>query len=71
MECYVTCFQVTACFFFGAKHATYNGDLPSENLILFVVSIYGRLYTLYMIADLLKLFGITNVSESVYEQKIS
>nr|CAI5825228.1 unnamed protein product [Callosobruchus analis] len=39
--------------------------------MLFLVAIYGRLYTLYMIADLLKLFGITSISESIYEQKIS
>ncbi|CAH1960215.1 unnamed protein product [Acanthoscelides obtectus] len=60
-------FLMTCCYFFGLSHGGYHITMPNEEITLFIVSFIGRLYTLYMIADLLRLFGLVNISESRYE----
>ncbi|KAG5865293.1 hypothetical protein JTB14_012363 [Gonioctena quinquepunctata] len=65
---YAESLLLTFCFFFGATHDKYTIEYTNEKIVLTIITIVGRLYTLYMIADLLKLFGLVGVSESKYEQ---
>nr|CAI5844122.1 unnamed protein product [Callosobruchus analis] len=58
---------MTCCHFFGVAHGGYVITVPNEEIVMFLVSLIGRLYTLYMIADLLRIFGLVSVSESRYE----
>nr|CAH7754442.1 unnamed protein product [Callosobruchus chinensis] len=62
---------ITCCYFFGVAHNTFKITIPNEEITLFLVSLLGRLYTLYMIADTLRIFGLVNVSESKYENIMS
>ncbi|XP_074028982.1 potassium/sodium hyperpolarization-activated cyclic nucleotide-gated channel 2-like [Leptinotarsa decemlineata] len=59
---------MTVCYFFGATFDKYKILEPEEEVVLTIVSIFGRLYTLYLLADILKIFGLVGVSESKYEQ---
>ncbi|KAJ8975760.1 hypothetical protein NQ317_004810 [Molorchus minor] len=54
----------------GMAHQ-YEVTMTNEQCCLILVMIFGRLYTLFLLADLLRLFGIASVSESNYEQQIS
>ncbi|KAJ8958430.1 hypothetical protein NQ318_002216 [Aromia moschata] len=67
---YLDCLMVASCYFFGASHDLYNVDLPNEQLCLSIVTLFGRLYTLFLLADLLRVFGIAQVAESNYEQEL-
>nr|CAH7760547.1 unnamed protein product [Callosobruchus chinensis] len=64
---YAYALLMTCCYFFGVSHGGYVITMPNEEITLFTVSLIGRLYTLYMIADLLRIFGLVSVSESRYE----
>ncbi|KAJ8958439.1 hypothetical protein NQ318_002225 [Aromia moschata] len=68
---YMECLLVIVCYFFGASHGLYNVNMPNEQLYLTIVTLFGRLYTLFLLADLLKNFGIAGVAESKYEQQLS
>ncbi|VEN39045.1 unnamed protein product [Callosobruchus maculatus] len=61
---------ITCCYFFGVA-STSKITVPNEEITLFLVSLLGRLYTLYVIADILRLSGLGNVSESRYENIMS
>ncbi|KAJ8975766.1 hypothetical protein NQ317_004816 [Molorchus minor] len=67
---YLEGMTVTLCTFFGIAHQ-YEVTLTNEQFCLTLVMIFGRLYTLFLLADLLRAFGIARVSESSYEQQIS
>nr|CAH7731064.1 unnamed protein product [Callosobruchus chinensis] len=62
---------MTTCYFFGVSHGGYHITMPNEEITLFFVSFLGRLYTLYVIADLLRIFGLVNVFDSKYEGVMS
>ncbi|KAJ8958431.1 hypothetical protein NQ318_002217 [Aromia moschata] len=70
MNKYLECFLVAVCYFFGASHGVYDVNLPNEQLCLSIVTLFGRLYTLFLLADLLRVFGIAQVAESNYEQQL-
>ncbi|KAG5885309.1 hypothetical protein JTB14_010082 [Gonioctena quinquepunctata] len=59
------------CFFFGITYDKYTILYTNEQITLTIITLVGRLYTLFMIADLLKMFGLVGVSESKYEQYLS
>nr|CAI5860000.1 unnamed protein product [Callosobruchus analis] len=63
--------SITCCYFFGVAHNAFNITMPNEEVTLFLVSLLGRLYTLYMIAETLRLFGLVNISEDKYENVIT
>ncbi|KAG5878255.1 hypothetical protein JTB14_025994 [Gonioctena quinquepunctata] len=63
LKLYAEALLLSFCFFFGVSHNKYIIRITSEEIILTVITIIGRLYTLYMIADLLKIFGLVGVSE--------
>ncbi|CAH1155081.1 unnamed protein product [Phaedon cochleariae] len=65
---YTECVLIVFCYFFGASHQRYVVRQPNEEITLTVITVFGRLYTLFVIADLLKMFGVVGVSESKYEQ---
>ncbi|KAJ8918970.1 hypothetical protein NQ315_016872 [Exocentrus adspersus] len=67
---YCESFLVAACYFFGISH-NYVGGLLCEHLVFVVISFFGRLYSLYLLADILYLFGIVGVSESWYERNLT
>ncbi|KAJ8975767.1 hypothetical protein NQ317_004817 [Molorchus minor] len=68
---YLECFLVVVCYFFGASHSKFDVNMPNEQLMLSAVALFGRLYTLFLIADLLRIFGIAKTSESNYMQQLS
>ncbi|KAG5885310.1 hypothetical protein JTB14_010083 [Gonioctena quinquepunctata] len=55
-------------FFFGITHDKFTIRLINEQITLTVITLIGRLYSLFMIADLLKIFGLVGVSEMKYEE---
>nr|CAI5854538.1 unnamed protein product [Callosobruchus analis] len=59
---------MTCCYFFGVSHGGYQITVPNEEIALLMASFLGRLYTLYMTADLLRLFGLVNLFECKYER---
>ncbi|KAG5870640.1 hypothetical protein JTB14_002099 [Gonioctena quinquepunctata] len=65
---YAESLLLTFCFFFGATHEKYTIQNTNEEIISAIITMFGRLYTLYIIADVLKMFGLVGVSESKYEQ---
>ncbi|XP_050308020.1 potassium/sodium hyperpolarization-activated cyclic nucleotide-gated channel 2-like [Anthonomus grandis grandis] len=59
-----------ACYFFGAgegPHNTHDEDI-FDKLWLICVMITGRVWTLFVIASILKLFSVLTISESKYEE---
>ncbi|KAJ8916694.1 hypothetical protein NQ315_000339 [Exocentrus adspersus] len=67
---YCETFIMAACYFTGIAYI-HEGRLLNEQIILVVISFVGRLYTLYLLADVLNLFGVTGVSESLYERNLA
>ncbi|KAG5878256.1 hypothetical protein JTB14_025995 [Gonioctena quinquepunctata] len=68
MKLYAEALLLSFCFFFGIRHNKYMIRITNEEIILTVITIIGRLYTLYMMADLLRIFGLVGASESKYEE---
>nr|CAI5868666.1 unnamed protein product [Callosobruchus analis] len=65
---YLHSFLMTCCyFFFGVSHGGVVIAMPNEEITMFMVSLLGRLYTSFMIADILRYFGLATVSESEYD----
>ncbi|KAJ8916637.1 hypothetical protein NQ315_000282 [Exocentrus adspersus] len=71
LKIYAECLLMTACFFFGASPGKYPVLLFNEQVVLALVAFLGRLYTLYLLADVLRMFGIVGLSESNYERKLA
>lgn len=67
---YFRCLTVCVCIFLGGKSSSSEFILPNERLIIAVIGIIGRMYTLFFIASLLQLFGNIGVSESKYDRCI-
>ncbi|CAH0547488.1 unnamed protein product [Brassicogethes aeneus] len=66
---YLHCLTCVTCHFFGANTSMYSvKKFPLEEIIVSLIMIFGRLYTLYIIANMLVLFGIVSISESKYEE---
>ncbi|XP_018578191.1 potassium/sodium hyperpolarization-activated cyclic nucleotide-gated channel 1-like [Anoplophora glabripennis] len=69
-QLYFECFLVASSYFFGVseRHAI---TLFSEQICMVLISFVGRLYTLFLLADVLNMLGIAGVSESKYERQMS
>lgn len=68
---YGECLLMSIFFFFGASAGKYTAVQTNEQICLTIVAFFGRLYTLFLIADTLKMFGIVGLSESNYERELS
>ncbi|XP_018565039.1 potassium channel AKT2/3-like [Anoplophora glabripennis] len=66
---YLEALILSICYFFGVAYK-YDITLLNEQMVLVLVSFIGRLYTLYLLADVLRVFGIAGVSESMYERNM-
>ncbi|XP_018574781.1 potassium channel KAT1-like [Anoplophora glabripennis] len=58
------------CYFFGISY-DFHIELIDEQICIIVITLFGRLYTLYLLADILNIFGIVGISESMYEKQLS
>lgn len=71
VEIYFTCTLLIVCHFFGAGTGWfYIENIPSERLILSIVMFVGRLWTLFVMAKLLWLFRVLNISDNKYDEYI-
>lgn len=69
-QMYFECFIVASCYFFGISER-HTITLVSEEICMIIISFFGRLYTLFFLADVLNTLGIAGVSESKYERQLS
>ncbi|XP_018565017.1 potassium channel KAT3-like [Anoplophora glabripennis] len=67
---YGECMLLTVCFFFGASAGKYRISETNEQVCLSFISLFGRLYTLFLLADLLRFFGIVGLSEANYDKQM-
>nr|CAI5842928.1 unnamed protein product [Callosobruchus analis] len=58
------------CYFFGIYYLKTKIRFIPEQIFLTFVALVGRLYTLYLLADILLIFGTDSHSESRYEKFI-
>lgn len=66
---YLHCLLMASCHFFGAGLGMYPPkDVANEEILLSIILLSGRLYTLFVIANLLITFGIVSISETKYEE---
>ncbi|KAJ8954654.1 hypothetical protein NQ314_007054 [Rhamnusium bicolor] len=68
MYIYAECVLMCACYFFGVSHGKYDISASVDEICFSMVTLFGRLYTLFLLAEVLRMFGIASVSESRYEQ---
>ncbi|KAJ8954657.1 hypothetical protein NQ314_007057 [Rhamnusium bicolor] len=68
---YSECILMSTCYFLGASQGNYRISVAIDEMCLSVVTLFGRLYTLFLLADVLRMFGIASVSESRYEQRLT
>ncbi|KAJ8954653.1 hypothetical protein NQ314_007053 [Rhamnusium bicolor] len=68
---YAECVLMCACYFFGVSHGKYDISASVDEICFSMVTLFGRLYTLFLLAEVLRIFGIASVSESRYEQRLS
>ncbi|XP_018566434.1 potassium/sodium hyperpolarization-activated cyclic nucleotide-gated channel 2-like [Anoplophora glabripennis] len=68
---YGECLLLTICYFFGASPGKYVIEQTNEQICLILIGLFGRLYTLYLLADVLNIFGVVGLSESNYERQIA
>ncbi|XP_018567051.2 potassium/sodium hyperpolarization-activated cyclic nucleotide-gated channel 3-like [Anoplophora glabripennis] len=66
---YFETFRMVCCLFFGIPHTVM--EVLNEQICAVIISFTGRLYTLYLLADILRLLGIAGVSESMYQRNMS
>lgn len=69
-ELYMETLRMVACYFFGIAYED-EMEVMLEQICMVIVSFFGRLYTLFLLADILRMFGIAGVSESRYERGMS
>ncbi|KAJ8916636.1 hypothetical protein NQ315_000281 [Exocentrus adspersus] len=62
--------RLTFCYFFGVFNH-YEIMALQEQILLSAITLFGRLYTLYLLADVLNTFGLTGITESFYEHNMS
>lgn len=67
---YGECMLMTVCFFFGASSGKYRVSQFNEQVCLSIITFFGRIYTLFILADALRLFGIVGISEASYEKQL-
>ncbi|XP_074028883.1 potassium/sodium hyperpolarization-activated cyclic nucleotide-gated channel 2-like [Leptinotarsa decemlineata] len=67
---YMECCLLVICNFLGVDYSE-DITVPEEQLCLFIMIFSGRIYTLFLIADLLGVFGFTGTSESEYERHLA
>lgn len=67
---YFHTFLVGVCYFFGVSYE-YDITLTSEQVCIALITFFGRIYSLYLLADILNVFGIVSISEGTYEKQIS
>ncbi|KAJ8916688.1 hypothetical protein NQ315_000333 [Exocentrus adspersus] len=60
----------TSCYFLGIFNEYVTHSIR-EQILLAVITLFGRLYTLYLIANVLSIFGLTGFSDSFYEHNMS
>ncbi|CAH1991577.1 unnamed protein product [Acanthoscelides obtectus] len=65
---YFESLMLVSCYFFGASYYTYEIKFMPEQITLSIISLIGRIYTLYLIGDMLVVFGMAAFPESRYEQ---
>nr|CAH7732556.1 unnamed protein product [Callosobruchus chinensis] len=65
---YFESLMLVSCHFFGASYYTYEIKFMPEQITLTIISLIGRIYTLYLIGDMLVVFGMAVFPESRYEQ---
>lgn len=68
---YGECLIMTICYFFGTSPGMYEIFHSNEQVCLTIIAFFGRLYTLFLLADALRMFGIVGLSESNYERKLA
>ncbi|XP_018567050.1 potassium/sodium hyperpolarization-activated cyclic nucleotide-gated channel 3-like [Anoplophora glabripennis] len=66
---YFAAFRLVFCLFFGISYVYI--EVLNEQIYAVIISFTGRLYTLYLLADILSMLGITGVSESKYQRSMS
>lgn len=67
---YSECLLMAIVFFFGVSSGRFNANQTNEQICLIIITIFGRMYTLFLIADTLKIFGIPGLSKSNYEREL-
>ncbi|KAH1027087.1 hypothetical protein HUJ05_000655 [Dendroctonus ponderosae] len=70
LKAYTESMLCVVCHFFGAGEGLHGTDLRDglQKLMLVIVMISGRVWTLYVIACILKIFSVVTISESKYEE---
>ncbi|CAH1179148.1 unnamed protein product [Phaedon cochleariae] len=63
-------FLIITCNFFGIGHQYYPRK-PEENVFLTFVCVFGRLYTLVLLSNVLEIFGYPDISQSEYEKLLN
>ncbi|XP_074033628.1 potassium/sodium hyperpolarization-activated cyclic nucleotide-gated channel 2-like [Leptinotarsa decemlineata] len=69
-DAYCHSILLVVCYFFGADYAMETVE-PVQNVVLFSLSFVGRLYTLALLARVLGIFGLPNISDSKFEQQMA
>ncbi|XP_060530129.1 potassium/sodium hyperpolarization-activated cyclic nucleotide-gated channel 2-like isoform X2 [Cylas formicarius] len=68
MVAYVDCFSMVQIHFFGSGDGYVPiNEILCEKIALIVVMVTGRIWTLYVIATLLRILTVVSISESKYE----
>nr|CAH7732562.1 unnamed protein product [Callosobruchus chinensis] len=62
--------MIVSCYFFGVHYLKTKIWYVPEQIFLTFVALVGRLYTLYLLADILLVFGTDSHPESRYERFI-
>jgi len=58
------------CYFFGTSEGLIDTDLEDvlQKVMLITIMVFGRMWTLYVIACILKIFSVVTISETKYEE---
>ncbi|CAG9762066.1 unnamed protein product [Ceutorhynchus assimilis] len=67
---YYSIYSFVQAHFWGLGGSTLDTENPMEEFVLIIVMIIGRLWGLYILASLLRMFTVSSVSESIYEQYV-
>lgn len=67
---YSECLLLTLSYFFGIAER-YDVKLVQEQICIIIISFCGRMYTLFLLAEVLKHLGMAGVSESMYERQMA
>ncbi|XP_970324.1 potassium/sodium hyperpolarization-activated cyclic nucleotide-gated channel 2 [Tribolium castaneum] len=65
---YLLYMSIISCHFFGCDTSIYETKRSAEMVVLSLVLINGMMYYIGMVAKVLQMFGVANISENRYEE---